>query len=121
LPDLPASVYQDALTLLASHDDVLGPSSDGGYYLMGLAHPAPGLFRDIPWSTDQVLRATLAKAKEAGLATAQLPVHRDIDTVDDLLHLIHAVGSGGPQGSSGVTHTAVSKRTAGALRLIAER
>ena len=121
LPDLPESTYQDALTLIAAHDVVLGPSSDGGYYLIGLAHPAPDLFRDVPWSTDQVLRVTLAKAKEAGLATAQLPMHRDIDTIDDLLDLIHVMGSDGRKGASDGKHAAVSKRTAGALRLIADR
>ena len=120
LPDLPESVYQEALTLLLTHEVVLGPSSDGGYYLIGLAHPASGLFRDVPWSTDQVLRVTAAKAKEAGLATAQLSMHRDIDTLDDLLNLIDAMAPGGRQGTPGAKH-AVSKRTTGALRLVAER
>jgi rSAM/selenodomain-associated transferase 1 len=121
LPDLPESVYQDALTLMATHDVILGPSSDGGYYLIGLSRPAPDLFRDIPWSTDQVLGVTLRKAQEAALATAQLPMHRDIDTLDDLLSLLNTLPSGNRQGAHGGKHTAVSKRTAGALRLIADR
>ena len=44
LPDLPESVYQDALTLLATHEVILGPSSDGGYYLIGLSRPLPTCF-----------------------------------------------------------------------------
>ena len=120
LPDLPESVYEEALSLLTTHDVVLGPSFDGGYYLIGLGRPAAELFRDVPWSTDQVLRVTLAKAKEAGLSAAQLSMQRDIDTLDDLLNLIEAVVPGSRQGTPGAKH-AVSKRTAGALRVVAER
>jgi rSAM/selenodomain-associated transferase 1 len=120
LPDLPESVYEQALALLATPDVVLGPSFDGGYYLIGLAHPAAQLFRDVPWSTDQVLHITLAKAEQTGLSTAQLSMQRDIDTLDDLLNLIGAVAPSGRQGAPRAK-PAVSKRTAGALRLVAER
>ncbi|HEX9743537.1 MAG TPA: TIGR04282 family arsenosugar biosynthesis glycosyltransferase [Nitrospiraceae bacterium] len=94
LPTLPASTFGDAVKLLAAHDLVLGPTLDGGYYLIGLRRPAPELFAGIPWSTDRVLALTRTKASAAGLKTALLPVRRDLDTLDDLLALIEETGAG---------------------------
>ncbi len=73
-----------AANALRTHDVALGPSVDGGYYLIGLRQPCPGLFADIPWSTGRVLEATLAHARAISLRAALLRAERDIDTADDL-------------------------------------
>ena len=133
LPTLQSSAYTQALDLLATHDVVLGPALDGGYYLIGLTRPMSDLFVGIPWSTSQVLALTQRKADALGLRTALLPPCRDVDTIDDLLALIETAGleAQGPRqeggrvqaGSSGPEHSAssLSHRTAGALHLIADR
>ena len=64
---------------LADHDVVLGPATDGGYWLIGLRAPQPALFRGIPWSTDTVLRETLARARDAGLRVHCLRTLTDVD------------------------------------------
>ena len=69
---------------LAANDLVLGPALDGGYYLIGANRYWPDLFRDVPWSTEDVLTATLARARALKLRTATLEPLRDIDTVEDL-------------------------------------
>ena len=63
---------------------VLGPATDGGYYLMGLRSPQPDLFRDVPWSTPRVLEITLERAREAGLRWELLEPLSDVDRPDDL-------------------------------------
>lgn len=66
-------------------DAVLGPSADGGYYLIALRAPHPELFSPIAWSTDAVLSETLALAEKSGLRVHLLGVRHDIDTADDWL------------------------------------
>jgi rSAM/selenodomain-associated transferase 1 len=85
VPGLPPGSLTRAFAALASGVDVvLGPGRDGGYWLVALrrAHRAP--FEDIPWSTPDVLRATLARCAEAGLAVELLEEWRDVDTPADL-------------------------------------
>ena len=101
VPTLPGSLFGEALRELASHDLVLGPTLDGGYYLIGLRQPTPELFQGIPWSTDQVLSQTQVKAATLGLKTALLPTWRDVDRVEDLLALIHEHDLEHQQGPSG--------------------
>ncbi len=117
LPTLPGSAFGEAIALLATHDLVLGPACDGGYYLIGLRTPAPELFAGIPWSTDRVLPLTQQKAATLELRTALLPVRRDIDTADDLMAVIEATGAAGTKTGG----NALSPRTAGVLRLLASR
>lgn len=119
LPTLQPAMYLQSLELLASHDVVLGPALDGGYYLIGLTRPAPGLFTDIPWSTDQVLLLTRQKAETLGWSTALLPSSRDVDRIDDVLALIEEEKLLSQKAKA--VPPRLSKRTAGALRLIAER
>src|SRR5439155_9629378 len=68
-------------------DVVLGPAADGGYYLIGLRGPAPGLFAGIAWGTAGVLEATLARAAAAGLAVHLLSPSFDVDQLADLSRL----------------------------------
>jgi rSAM/selenodomain-associated transferase 1 len=84
LPWLGEAQIASALAGLEADDCVVGPSSDGGYYLLGLRRPAPALFRDVAWSTGSVLEATLARARELGLSVASLETRSDVDTLEDL-------------------------------------
>jgi hypothetical protein len=118
VPSLPLEEYQQALTLLDSHDLVLGPALDGGYYLIGLNRPIPDLFVGIPWSTEQVLKLTQERARGLGLKSALLAPWRDVDTIDDLQALVEA---GTLDAKKPKRDQSFSSRTAGALQLIAKR
>lgn len=83
-PGLGKREVEAAFRALEDHDVVLGPALDGGYYLVGLNRPAPELFRDIPWSTDAVLGATLDRARAGGLRVTLLEPLQDVDTLEDL-------------------------------------
>ena len=86
-PDLPADIVAQASRQLATADLTVGPSPDGGYYLIGMRRPHLGVFRDITWSTDRVYRETLARAAALGLRVAPLPEWPDVDRPDDLARL----------------------------------
>jgi rSAM/selenodomain-associated transferase 1 len=90
-PTLPTSLLLEAARLLARPGDraVLGPSVDGGYYLLGLKQAHRRLFEDVVWSTEQVARQTLQRAAEIGLPVDILPVWYDVDDAWSLnmLHL----------------------------------
>ena len=83
-PAVNAAAVARALNALDSADVVLGPSTDGGYYLLGLNASCPDLFRSIPWSTSSVLAATAARARDLGLDVTYLEMQADVDTVADL-------------------------------------
>jgi rSAM/selenodomain-associated transferase 1 len=63
---------------------VLGPSDDGGYWLIGFNSVVPSVFDYIPWSTMYVLEHTLEKIKQTKLKLKMLPVRTDIDDIHDL-------------------------------------
>jgi rSAM/selenodomain-associated transferase 1 len=73
-------------------DLVLGPATDGGYYLIGVRAPAPALLRDMPWSTATVLDETLRRARVAKMRTRLLAPLSDVDTWDDAVVLHAAIG-----------------------------
>jgi rSAM/selenodomain-associated transferase 1 len=84
-PTLPTSFLKQAFDLLRTQSLVLGPSTDGGYYLIGLTKPHPEIFHDIKWSSNRVFTQTIDRLKEEpGL----LPPWYDIDFPDDLAMLI---------------------------------
>ncbi|MBT5322600.1 MAG: DUF2064 domain-containing protein, partial [Verrucomicrobiales bacterium] len=72
-----------AAKALQARDAVIGPATDGGYWLIGLNAPCPALFEGIEWSTGGVLQSTLAKADEAGLSVQLLRELGDVDTGAD--------------------------------------
>jgi uncharacterized protein len=80
-PSLPPVAIAAAIAAMRAPGDrvVLGPASDGGYYLIGLKQPHAALFHDIPWSTPQVLAATIERARSLGLDVSLLPVWYDVD------------------------------------------
>lgn len=86
-PGVGRHVVTEAFAALADGDLVLGPASDGGYYLMALSEPRPDLFRDIVWSTSGVLEATLERADHLGLRVHLLGERTDLDTSEDLERL----------------------------------
>ena len=97
LPTLPAAYVDQGIDVLRRQDDplVLGPSEDGGYYLIGLRRCHPELFHGIPWSTSSVLARTRALAAGLGMAVTTLPSWYDLDSADDLDRVIRTVDAGG--------------------------
>jgi uncharacterized protein len=95
-PTLPAGYLVAAATALAAPRDrvVLGPATDGGYYLIGMKRAHTGLFEDIAWSTDRVLAQTLTRAKALGIPVFELPTWYDVDDAEALLVLVHELIDG---------------------------
>ncbi len=85
-PNLPINILRDAIRLLDTNDAVIGPTTDGGYYLLGIRRPLP-LFAGIAWSTDRVFPATIERLITANVPYAVLPQWYDIDTLADLRFL----------------------------------
>ncbi len=86
-PGLCTARLTEAAQALRRHDAVFVPAHDGGYALVGLRRPVPGLFANMRWSTPQVMAETRKRAHEAGLLWQELaPVH-DMDEPADLHHL----------------------------------
>ena len=83
IPGLTATILERAFELLKHRDLVLGPSSDGGYWLIGFSR-LENLFDNIPWSTSAVLEQTLALARRKSLTAGLLDPLTDLDTPDDL-------------------------------------
>lgn len=75
---------QEAIALLESNVAVMGPASDGGYYLLGLTKLYPELFVNKPWSTDQVFAKTIDDFNNLGISYALLEELSDIDDITDL-------------------------------------
>jgi hypothetical protein len=88
-PNLPTALLVETAEVLARPGDraVLGPSTDGGYYLLGLKSVHRRLFEDIAWSTERVTEQTLERAREINLPVHMLAPWYDIDDVDGLRRL----------------------------------
>jgi len=84
-PGLEASHLRQAFEQLAHSDVVIGPATDGGYYLLGMRRHLPTLFDHIAWGTETVLPQTLERAAEANATVGQLPPLSDVDYVEDLI------------------------------------
>ena len=82
-PGLTVENLCEAFDALDAGDVALGPSTDGGYWLIGLRRPAD-LFADVAWSTESVLSQTLERAREAALTVRTLSMLTNIDRPDDL-------------------------------------
>jgi len=96
-PDLPVDRFDRALAALAGGAQVvLGPTRDGGYYMIGSSAPFPALFRGIEWSSPRVLSQTLAIARRAELQVELLAGWDDVDTPFDLSELVIRLRSAEP-------------------------
>lgn len=82
--ELTAEIITEAFAELHSADTVVGPTHDGGYYLLGMNKLIPQVFQDKEWSTETVLSSTLSDLEQNGLSNYLLPKLSDIDTIDDL-------------------------------------
>ena len=85
-PGLRPLVLEQAFDDLDRDDVVLGPATDGGYYLLGLRRMVPELFRDMEWSVQSVAEETRHRARAAGLTVHDLPTLRDVDYLEDWKH-----------------------------------
>jgi rSAM/selenodomain-associated transferase 1 len=94
-PEITPGLLRRAISALERHDVVIGPAADGGYYLIGLARPAPALFERVAWGTASVLMETLERARASGLTTARLEVLNDVDSPADLARLLALLSAGG--------------------------
>jgi rSAM/selenodomain-associated transferase 2/rSAM/selenodomain-associated transferase 1 len=83
-PQLTLFHVQEAFDALKNYDMVIGPSADGGYYLIGLRKAIPELFQSIRWGTGEVLQETLTRAREKNLSVHSLNVLNDVDLPSDL-------------------------------------
>lgn len=86
-PTLDPSILISAFLCLEQKDLVLGPATDGGYYLIGCRGPVPPVFEEVDWGGDSVLATTLSLAERAGRSLAMLPPWYDVDEPRDLLML----------------------------------
>ena len=91
-PTLPISYISQAVKLLDSRDTVVGPSTDGGYYLIGFSAAAvtttvPHVFEEIAWSTAEVFQQTVTRIREAEVTLGLLSLWYDVDTAEDLAFL----------------------------------
>lgn len=88
-PTVSADVYADTVEILSKAGDrvVLGPSDDGGYYLIGLKQTRRELFERIDWSTERVLEQTKTRARELNLDVSLLPTGYDVDDAATLRRL----------------------------------
>ncbi|HKX11031.1 MAG TPA: TIGR04282 family arsenosugar biosynthesis glycosyltransferase [Stellaceae bacterium] len=95
-PTLPTSILIEAAEALQAPGDrvILGPASDGGYYLIGLKRPHRQLFEEIAWSTDRVFRQTVERAASIGLDVVTLPAWYDVDDATSLGWLCREVVTG---------------------------
>ncbi|MCA9027100.1 MAG: TIGR04282 family arsenosugar biosynthesis glycosyltransferase [Planctomycetaceae bacterium] len=97
-PSLPRDLIDRAFDALETHDCVIGPATDGGYYLIGLRRWTNGLFDDVAWGGSSVLTQTVQNLTRKDFSLQVLPPWYDVDTLDDLLclsgHLtaLHAAG-----------------------------
>jgi len=101
-PTVPAENFAESVELLSASEDrvVLGPSDDGGYYLIGMKTPHRHLFEQIDWSTERVLNQTIQRANEIGLEAKLLPTGYDVDGDASLRRLCNEIL--GEQGNHGV-------------------
>ncbi|HLZ69889.1 MAG TPA: TIGR04282 family arsenosugar biosynthesis glycosyltransferase [Dehalococcoidia bacterium] len=76
-----------AFAALRTHDVAIGPTHDGGYYLLGLRQPSPWIFEDVNWSTPSVLAETLRLVREHGNRCHLLPEEFDVDTGEEAQRL----------------------------------
>lgn len=95
-PTVPAENFEQTVDLLSTSGDrvVLGPSDDGGYYLIGVKKPHRQLFEQIDWSTERVLNQTMQRATEIGIEVKLLPTGYDVDDDASLRRLCNELLTG---------------------------
>mgnify|MGYP006094210539 FL=1 len=84
IPSLPGSHITSAISRLDNADVVLGPTNDGGFYLIGIRSTLPDIFSDVTWSTDNAFEQTAEGIRSKELMMSLIPPWNDIDTPEDL-------------------------------------
>jgi uncharacterized protein len=117
-PTLPAQRLERAVAVMSGgeRDIVLGPSEDGGYYLIGLRQLHPEIFEGMRWSTPTVLEETERRARALGLSTTRLDAWYDVDTAVDFARLradLAATPDGEPRHTRRFVLERLAARTAG--------
>lgn len=87
--ELETNIIRKGFQELQANDAVIGPSKDGGYYLLGMRGFYPELFEDKEWSTSNVLTKTLSDIDELDLSVVKLPPLNDVDTLEDWKEVKH--------------------------------
>ncbi len=89
-PDLPADLVNRSFAAIDTHDAVIGPAGDGGYYLIGFSQTGfvPAAFEKISWSSNSVFEQTLSIMKQHRRKMYLLPEWYDVDTLEDLKSLL---------------------------------
>lgn len=82
--ELTTALIENAFQLLNTHDVVLGPANDGGYYLLAMKDGVKNIFQTIDWSTGKVLTQTLQRIRQNNYTYTLLPLLTDVDTADDV-------------------------------------
>ncbi|MFN2263028.1 MAG: TIGR04282 family arsenosugar biosynthesis glycosyltransferase [Anaerolineales bacterium] len=108
-PTLPAAYLSQAFERLEGADVVIGPTRDGGYYLIGVKHPQPQLLRRVEMSTSHVLMDTLRLAEASGLVASLLPTWYDVDTITDLDVLESDIAGSSTDGNAAATRSWLTK------------
>lgn len=86
IPEITGEIIENAWQALTNNDIVVGPTIDGGYYLIGMKHMHPELFTGVVWGSESVWETTMAIAKKLNLTVGILPSLRDLDDVEDYKH-----------------------------------
>jgi uncharacterized protein len=84
IPDITVKLIDQAVTLLAQNDIVLGPTCDGGYYLIGMNVAHEELFHNFQWGTSEIFNQTIVICNSLNLMVGVLPKLRDLDVLEDL-------------------------------------
>jgi rSAM/selenodomain-associated transferase 1 len=87
IPGLCREIIEQAFSELDGSDVVIGPAKDGGYYLVGMKSPIPGLFRGLSWGSEKVYGETVSVIDTLGLTMSTVETLADLDTVEDLIKL----------------------------------
>lgn len=93
-PWLTPATLEEAFEALRTSDVVLGPTEDGGYYLIGVRGRWPALFQRIAWGTSRVCAQTQARARRLGLSVHVLRPGYDIDRYEDWQRFLHEAATG---------------------------
>ena len=93
-PGISVDTLHSAAALLGSRDVVLGPSRDGGFYLIGFSRWEQGMLKGLPWSSKDTLAATMKQLEARGFRVGTVASLDDVDTVEDVYRLRAQVAAG---------------------------
>lgn len=110
-PDLPSSFLNEAVDVLNTHDSVIGPALDGGYYLIGFKRSSfvESIFEGMDWGREGVFRETLSMLSDHKQRVHILPAWNDVDTLEDLKQLVRRSESTHFSGSKTMAFISQSK------------